>query len=101
MSDRALNQVSSLKTRIGRGAAALAVMTTLATALPPAAHADGRWDPGAAAIVGVIGGLALGSALSGGGGRIALWRCGSVRIAWHRSLRLDERALENDKRGDD
>ena len=67
MSDRALNQVSSLKTRIGKGAAALAVMTTLASALPPAAHADGRWDPGAAAIVGVIGGLALGSALSGGG----------------------------------
>ena len=76
MSDRALNQVSSLKTRIGRGAAALAVMTTLATALPPAAHADGRWDPGAAAIVGVIGGLALGSALSGGGGH------GSVGYAY-------------------
>lgn len=68
MSDRALNQVSSLKNRIGKGAAALAVIATLVPALPPVAHSDGRWDPGAAAIVGVIGGLALGSALSGSGG---------------------------------
>ena len=56
-------------TRLGRGGLrkatlALATAATLAVALPPQAMAGGGWDPGAAAAFGVIGGLALGAAIS-------------------------------------
>ena len=64
---RALTKRFSIQPLFTKAVAALAIAGVLGMALPPSAHADGRWDPGAAAIVGVIGGLALGSALSGGG----------------------------------
>jgi hypothetical protein len=46
---------------------ALVAVATLATAAPQTAMAGGGWDPGAAAAIGVIGGLALGAAISGNG----------------------------------
>ena len=60
-------------TRLSRGAfrkatLALATAATLAVALPPQAMAGGGWDPGAAAAFGVIGGLALGAAISNNNG---------------------------------
>lgn len=67
MRDRALTKRFSIKTHLTKAVAVLAMVGTLGAYLPQPALADGRWDPGAAAIVGVIGGLALGSALSGNG----------------------------------
>jgi hypothetical protein len=67
MRNQALTQGFSIKTNFTRAVATLAMAGILGAASTQAAHADQRWDPGAAAIVGVIGGLALGSALSGGG----------------------------------
>ena len=46
---------------------ALVAVATLATAAPQTAMAGGGWDPGAAAAIGIIGGLALGAAISGNG----------------------------------
>jgi hypothetical protein len=40
-------------------------LVTLGTSLPVAAHAGGRMDPGAAAIIGAIGGFALGATVAG------------------------------------
>ena len=69
MRHQALTESVSIKSHFTKAVAAIAMAGVLGAALPQEAHADQRWDPGAAAIVGVIGGLALGSALSGGGGR--------------------------------
>lgn len=43
---------------------AMLAAASLVTAAPPSAMAGGGWNPGAAAAVGVIGGLALGAALA-------------------------------------
>jgi hypothetical protein len=63
--NRKLHKVASgaVKT-VMRGAAGLMVAVSLFAAGAEPASARGGWDPGAAAAVGVIGGLALGAALS-------------------------------------
>lgn len=48
---------------LGRSALAAAIAVPMLVSSPMKAEAGG-WDPGAAAVVGIIGGLALGSALS-------------------------------------
>lgn len=49
----------------GRSLMAAAIAVPMALSAPVKAEAGNGWDPGAAAVVGIIGGLALGSALSG------------------------------------
>ena len=58
--------VSRFKSRslIRHAALSLATIASLSLAVLQPASARGGWDPGAAAAVGIIGGLALGAALS-------------------------------------
>jgi hypothetical protein len=55
---------SSVRTAFRRGLVGLLAAASLAGAVSGPAESRGGWDPGAAAAVGVIGGLALGAALS-------------------------------------
>lgn len=48
---------------LGRTAMAAAIALPMLVSVPMTAEAGG-WDPGAAAVVGIIGGLAIGSALA-------------------------------------
>lgn len=57
------DQMSSFK-QIGRTAMAMAIALPMVMSAPMKAEAGSGWSPGAAAVVGVIGGLALGSALA-------------------------------------
>jgi len=58
--------LSRFKSRslVRQAALAFAAVASLSLAVSQPASARGGWDPGAAAAVGVIGGLALGAALS-------------------------------------